>query len=231
MNATSLDPQELSAMAQARAAFSSFLTLHFNILPDEEFVEKMRHSDVISMLEALAKDPTAQGDLSRGAAMMYEFLEATRGDQPAQLSEKLGVDRTRLYRGISPSYGPPPPYEMVWSQTWNDLRLLQTLARTYRENDLQPSTEIVDRMDYLGLELEFLHALSTREAEAWGACETGKANDLFQAQKQFFNEHLQPWIPFFVEKALEQAKTDFYRGHLIMLRGFICDQKALFPEQ
>jgi len=219
---------DLAGIARARAAFSSFLNIHFNVLPDEKFVRQMRQKEITSMLQLLPKDASVHEDIAAGAALMGKFLQETLDAKPAELSEKLGVDRTRLYRGVSPTYGPPPPYEMVWSKSWIDVSLLQALAAIYRENGLAPSTEVVDRLDYIGLELEFIHTLAMRETEAREAAKTEKASDLLLVQKQFFCEHLEPWVPNFVNKALEDAKTDFYSGHLLMLRGFISDQGKYF---
>lgn len=228
MNEAEHGVNDLAGIARSRAAFSSFLNIHFNVLPDEKFVKQMRRKEIISMLEILPKDESVNEDISTGASLMYNFLKESYSDKPAQLSEKLGVDRTRLYRGISPVYGPPPPYEMVWSQTWQEVSLLQVLAKIYREKGLEPSSEIIDRLDYLGLELEFLHALAMRETAALEAGETETAGSLLEAQKKFFREHLEPWVPSFVQKALEYVKTDFYHGHLLMLRGFILEQKEIF---
>jgi TorA maturation chaperone TorD len=227
MNKTKLGVKELADIARARAAFSSFLTIHFNALPDEKFVKQMRSKEITSMLALLPKDESVNEDTSRGASLMSNFLKETSGDKPAQLSQKLGVDRTRLYRGLAPTYGPPPPYEMVWSQKWQDVALLQALAATYRENNLAQSTEIIDRMDYLGVELEFIHALSVRETDAWDAGKTTKARSLLEEQKKFFQEHLESWVPSFIPKALEFVETDFYRGHLLMLQGFISEQAGI----
>ncbi len=228
MNKTKLGVKELADIARARAAFSSFLTIHFNALPDEKFVKQMRRKEIISMLELLPKDESVNEEISSGASMMYKFLKENSADNPAQLSEKLGVDRTRLYRGLAPTYGPPPPYEMVWSQKWQDVALLQALAAIYRENGLAQSTEIIDRMDYLGVELEFIHALSVRETDAWDAGNMEKATSLFVTQRKFFQEHLEAWVPAFVEKAQEFVKTDFYKGHLLMVKGFIAEQAGIF---
>jgi putative dimethyl sulfoxide reductase chaperone len=230
MNESKPGVSELAGIARARAAFSSFLNIHFNLLPDEKFVKRMRHKEVISMLQVLPKDESVNEDLATGASLMEKFLQDTRNDTPAQLSEKLGVDRTRLYRGLSPSYGPPPPYEMVWSKTWQEVTLLQVLSRMYGENGLGPSKDIIDRLDYIGLELEFLHALAMRETAAWEANETEMAGSLLEVQRHFFREHMEQWVPSYVEKALEWAKTDFYQGHLLMLRGFISDQGKIFSK-
>jgi TorA maturation chaperone TorD len=230
MNVSEPSVNDLAGIARARAAFSSFLNIHFNVLPDEKFVRQMRQKEIISMLQLLPKDASVQEDIAAGAALMGKFLQETRDDKPTELSEKLGVDRTRLYRGVSPTYGPPPPYEMVWSKNWIDVSLLQALASIYRENGLAPSIEIVDRLDYIGLELEFIHTLAMRETEAREAAKTEKADALLFVQKQFFYEHLVPWVPSFVNKALEDAKTDFYSGHLLMLRGFIGEQGKIFSK-
>jgi TorA maturation chaperone TorD len=228
MTETILSVQELADIARARAAFSSFLAIHLNVLPDEKFVKQMRNKDVVSMLKVLPQDEAVNEDIASGATLMESYLEATQSDKPAQLAEKLGVDRTRIYRGLSPTYGPPPPYEMVWSQKWRELDLLIELTKIYRENHLAPSSKVIDRLDYMGMELEFIHALAARETTAWDEGKAEAAGALFEAQKAFFAEHMQQWIPDFVEKALESAQTEFYHGHLLMVRGFILEQAEIF---
>ena len=228
MNENKLGVKEFSEIARARAAFGSFLSIHFNVLPDEKFVRQMRRKEISTMLEVLPTDASTNEDMATGASLMYNYLQETSNDKAGQLSEKLSIDRTRLYRGISPTFSPPPPYEMVWSKEWQDVSLLQTLAGLFRENSLEISKENVDRHDYLGLELEFLHTLALRETAAWEAGKTEKACSLFEEQKKFFSEHLEQWVPDFIQKALEYVKTDFYYGHLLMIRGFITEQKELF---
>jgi TorA maturation chaperone TorD len=221
---------DLASQAQTRAAFCSFLNVHFTALPDEKFVEQVRHKDVISMLKILPHDEATNEDIAAGASLMDKFLQETMQDSPEKLSVKLGVDRTKLYRGLSPTYGPPPPYEMVWSKKWQDVTLLQTLAGIYRENGLKPSVEVIDRQDYIGVELEFIHALALREVEAWKAGDEKTARSLLETQKTFFLEHISSWAPFFIKKAFEFVKTDFYQGHLLMLRGFIAEQAGIFTK-
>jgi len=76
--------------------------------------------------------------------------------------------------------------------------------------------------------LEFIHALSVRETDAWDAGKMEKASSLFVEQRKFFQEHLESWVPGFVEKGMEFVTTDFYRGHLLMLQGFIKEQAGIF---
>ena len=224
-NDAELNPQELANIARTRAAFYSFLSVHFTTLPDQAFVERMRGEDMSSMLEALVNDESVEADITAGASLMRDHLNKTRNVEMSELSQALGVDRTRLYRGLSPSYGPPPPYEMVWSKTRQDVGLLVDLAGTYREMGLSPSPDVSERMDYIGVELDFMRELALREAAAWESNSPESAAKLLESQHVFLDAHLREWVPFFVDKALEQAETDFYRGHLHMLRGFIASEQ------
>lgn len=222
---TALNPPSLAEGARARAAMYSFLSGHFTTLPDVLFVERLRGPQVAAMLSALAADDGAGPDITGGAAQMSSFLDATRAEAPAQLAEKLGIERTRLYRGITPTYGPPPPYEMVWSRTAQDVKLLQALARQYRQLGLAPSADVIERLDYIGVELDCMRELALREAAAWEAGTPDVAHEVRAAQQAFLDEHLAGWVPSYVEKGLEHATTEFYQGHLLMLRGFIASEQ------
>jgi TorA maturation chaperone TorD len=218
----------LAHSARARAAFCTFLNSHFTTLPDEAFVEQMRGSACSAMLAALVADSSVEDNLAAGADLMAAYLRATSAEPPAELARILGVDRTRLYRGITPDYGPPPPYELVWSKTYRDVTLLQILTRQYREQGLALSLEATERPDYIGVELEFFRALVVREAEGWEAGTPEGANAALaarEAQRTFLDGHLAAWARLYVDQVLSQARTDFYQGHLLMLQGFLSSEQ------
>jgi putative dimethyl sulfoxide reductase chaperone len=222
-----LEPRELATIAKSRAAFYSLLNVHFITLPDVEFVGRIRDGEFTSVLDSLTKEGSITGDMARGAGMMRDYVDKTRDDQAAQLSERLGVDRTRLYRGVAPGYGPPPPYESVWSGSGQGTAVLLAVAAVYREAGLARSPEATERIDYIGVELDFMRELALREAAAWDSGALDTAQQSLKAQHGFINEHLR-WVPIFVEKALEQAETDFYKGHLLLLRQYLTeDQERL----
>jgi putative dimethyl sulfoxide reductase chaperone len=220
-NETMLDLQEMAEAARARAAFSSFLSLHFNILPDQAFAERLRSGDVKKVLQTLISDANSTDEFVEGARLMNSYLERMNAENPEKLSENLGVDRTRLYRGIAQGYGPPPPYELVWSRSTPGVELLQGLSHTYHEMGLVLSPEAKERPDYIGIELDFIHELAQQEAAAWESNQSEIAVILLAAQRSFMHDHLGQWAPYFIDKAMEQVGTDFYRGHLLMLRSFI----------
>ena len=213
--------QELTGAAQARIAFYSFLNLHFSTLVDAAFVTRLRNGELNAVLEALTQDETEDEDIRAGASLMLEYLENSRYVSLAKLTEELGVDRTRLYRGAAKGYGPPPPNEMVWSKDTGDFGVLQTIARFYREAGMQPSTEVKERLDYISVELDFMRELAQKEMLAWQSGDMMEATDLLEKQRQFMRDHVAAWVPDYIEEAFKHVNTDFYRGHLLMLRGFI----------
>jgi TorA maturation chaperone TorD len=226
MNETPLSAQELAELARARASFYAFANIHFTNLPDMTFVNHVRSSNFLTALDALVNDTSMPEDITKGAALMRGYLDSNTKTDGAKLSDNLGVDRTRLYRGLSPSYGPPPPYEAVWSKTdKNVASVLVTISGIYQQNGMTVSPDAHDRVDSAGVELDYEYQLAIREAEAWQAGDSEKAKGLLKQQEMFMREHLGMWVPGFVEKALTMAETDFYRGHLMMLRGFLAAEE------
>lgn len=225
---TALEPQELADLAKGRAAFYSLLNVHFTTLPDQSFIEQIRNGEFAAMLDSIIKDDSIAPDVIVGATLMRDYILKTKADTVLALAEKLGVDRTRLYRGVAPGYGPPPPYESVWSSGGEGTAILQAVAGVYREAGLARAPEATERVDYIGVELDYMREMAKREVQAWESGERQTALDSLKAQQHFMLEHLGAWAPAFVDKALEQVETDFYKGHLLMLRAFIAeDQERL----
>lgn len=222
---TPFTPEELAAIARGRAALCAFLNVHFTTLPDEAFVQHLRSEEFTQALVAMASadnDP----EIAKGAVLMRDFLAAQRTATPAELSQTLGIDRTKLYRGVSPSYGPPPPNEVVWDKRVTDeIPALKALADVYFAAGVGISAEARERLDYIAVQLDFLRVLAVREMEAWQAAQPEQAKLALKQQSSFVTEHIGMWVPAFVEKALSMAQTDFYRGHLTMLRGFLAAEQ------
>lgn len=219
---------ELKEAAQARVAFYSFLNLFFLTLVDPAFVTRLRNGELSTVLETLQQDESSGLDITAGAALMLDYLHKTSGMDLAKLTQILGVDRTRLYRGVAKGYGPPPPYELVWSKKGEDYGVLQTVSRVYREAGLEPPADIKERLDHISVEMGFLQELAQNEALAWNSGDDQTASRWLERQRDFMENHFGEWVPFFIEKAFEYVETDFYRGHLLMLRGFIAEQKDFF---
>jgi len=220
------DNLEMAEISQTRSLSYSLVILPFTALPDPGFAETVLDNGFISILERLTQTMELPEDISSGARLMLEYLRAWPVSEISGLSEALGVERTRLYRGVAPGYGPPPPFEAVWT-TRNDTvtKILQSLAEVYRRSGMALTAELRERPDSISVELEFQRQLVLREEEFWRKHASKKARECIRQQLAFLTEHLAAWVPRFIEEALLQAQTGFYRGHLTMLRGFLADEQ------
>lgn len=220
---------DLNLLAEARASFCAFINLHFLILPDIKFVKNVRGMEYAAFLGKLDQDINIHPDIVQGARLMKSFLDQNGKLDEEQFSKALGVDRTRLYRGVSPTYGPPPPYEAVWTiDPDKHSALLQQIATIYHQDGLTQAQDLPERGDYIGIELDYIENLARKEAKLLKSNKFKPANALFERQRSFLEEHLMKWVPRFVESALGFVKTDFYHGHLLMLQGFILEQVEIF---
>ena len=220
--AVTLSQAELKLLALARAALAAFLSTHFLNLPDADFVAALRRPETRAFLEHVAAEPELGAEVVAGARLMLAFLERQADTEAGALAHALGLDRTRLYRGVSPTYGPPPPYETVWLESSEvPTKRLQQIVAGYRADDLAPAEDSHERPDYAGVELAYVESLARREAACLADGDPTGAATLRERQRVFLSEHLAAWAPAFIARALPRAKTDFYHGHLLMLRGFL----------
>ena len=158
---------EFSAAARTRGSMFDFLATLLNQRPDLELVRKLRSSSLEVLIgQAEASAPGSQ--VVQGLREMARFVESTSKDPEKEVETALGVDWTRLFRGVTPRYGPPPPYESIYADTGEtDLGTIRSLIEFYWASGAQLENKAANRPDYLGLELSFLCFLAEEEAKAW----------------------------------------------------------------
>ena len=219
----SVDHQRYADEARLRAEMYRFLTQMFNQRPDSEFVRRLRVLGVNSF--SLSTEDELNPEVSRGLQEMGSFIEATSAAPEEQVKEELAVDWTRLFRGVSPSYGPPPPYEGVYIEGADSpSEILQTVVQTYHEYSVDVNKEAANRPDYIGIELDFLRHLNACESKAWEKGQDKTALGYQEAGRNFLLNHLGRWACKFCDLAIEDAKTDFYRGFLRLTKGVLNEE-------
>lgn len=217
----------LAGLAKARLSFYVFLNVHFMDLPNEEFAHALREEEFGSVLEELGENNEVHLEIIEGVSLMRAYLGDTMACADAELAVRLGLDRTRLYRGVSPDYGPPPPYESLWTGKSKDSRVLQEMARIYHEGGFTLQADVQERLDYIGIQLSYLERLVMKEIAAREAGDEETVRVALDCEREFMRDHVGTWVPNFVSSALDHAQTDFYRGHLHMLKGFIEQEKEV----
>ena len=160
--------------------------------------------------------PTAQvgfakdEPLAEEVAQLVATARVVLGDPTAL--ETLEVDYTRLFAGLSSTYGAPAPFESLALES----RLMgdSTLAveGAYRNAGLDPSVPEAGPPDHLGVELRFLSLVCFQEMEAWQAGDSATAAGWIERERCFLDEHLLVWVPMHCERLAQVAQTPYYRA-------------------
>lgn len=148
--------------------------------------------------------------LMRGLEKLRSFAETPRGERTKDLSQRISVEFTRLFRGIEK--GRPPPYQSVYTEggTLYGNSTVQ-VASEYRRFGLVPREEYVgEPPDHIALEFFFMSYLSSKEAEAWSQDEDERANELLSQELKFLEKHILPWIPRLCRNIRRWDRVGFY---------------------
>jgi len=153
-----------------------------------------------------------------GADLMHAFLvEAEKN--PEDYQQKLAVDRTYLCRGVQKG-ALLAPYGGYWQDAQGTTQLAKVRA-FYSQHGFSVSKETGERDDYLGLEFAFLALLANREATFRQAGDAQAAEKERSLRKEFIQAHVGSWFSEYCSKALEYAKTDYYKGLLLAIQNLL----------
>jgi len=217
----SLSRAEVAKRARVRADVYSLLASLFNQRADAELVQRLRTAGADSFLTVTQGDDITS-ELREGLHEIAGFVQNTAEQPEDDVLEMMVIDWTRLFRGVSAGYGPPPPYEGLYTAGESDnLRVPRIVSHCYSENGADIGPESPNRPDYIGLELDFLRFLAELEAQAWEEGNEEQALRYLNTAKTFLSEHLGLWHGKFCDVAIKHAKTRFYRGVLLMTKGAI----------
>lgn len=212
--------EELNKLAESRARAYGFLSSIYNQIPSVDFVKKVLDEAFLSLLSSLATAEALE-EIKEGLNIVKGFVEKARREPLEDVHLEISVERTRLFRGISHDYGPPPPYESVYREGRVMGKVTTEVVKSYAEAGLSLSEDHKDPSDSIGIELEFMRYLCEKEAGSWRGKDKKNALKYLQSEKRFLEEHVTTWVPQFCQKVLEKAKLDFYKGMAKITRGFI----------
>ncbi len=196
-------------MMQAEGDLDTFIMLaaFYNVNPDGKIIEAVKN---------IEPGDIDDEELKSALEKIVSYAEKTDPENEESLIE-MKRDWTRLFRGVTPDYGPKPPYEQLHTASAG-LDLLSVLAKIYVDNGYDGYEALGNRHDYLGVELDFLTALSGKRVEALGKNDEEEYDKYTVILEEFIDGHIAPWFPSFYEGAMKEAETDFYKGVLELTR-------------
>ena len=221
------DSTSLDAGAAQNASRSAKIFLFFanmmNHLPDGALIEELKEIHKAGFPDNLFQIGLSKS-IRQGINEINHYLSKMSETSDKDIELQLAVDWTRLFRGVSKGYGPPPPYEGVYrSQDNIGVETIQVINNYYRKHDVGLENNIQNRPDYLGFEFDFVRHLFEAEAEAWDDGDQKSAVNFHMEGMRFLANHIEPWVPQFTKEALPYANTEFYKGFLRIMQGVIID--------
>lgn len=156
----------------------------------------------------------------------FDSLAAeVRADAEAA-QQALALDRTMLFRGSRGTEGPLPPRESLYRTDRAERELLGDLNVFYARCGSGLAEGTHEAPDYLGVELAFMAELVRAALD--GAPDDPETGQWESAQRDFAREHLGQWAPACCASLAAQARTDGFRGLLLLASDFLSNEAECF---
>jgi putative dimethyl sulfoxide reductase chaperone len=219
-------PQNYVEMHETFLSEELFFGLLGKILykdPDQAWYKTLLDEDVFSEVPFGGSQP----DTVKGLKKIQEWKEKNHGLTEKSF-EAIKSDHLYLFIGVGKVLAP------VWESVYfNPARLIfqeETfkVRNWYGRYKLQVKNKNKEPDDHIGLEFLFIAHLAKQGLEALEKKEHAEAEALFQAQKDFLSEHLLKWGAVWCDLVDEHAKTDFYRGISLIVRGSLAELSSIY---
>ena len=100
--------------------------------------------------------------------------------------------------------------EYVDTHGFNKTQLLADISGFYQAFGMRVAAG--ERVDFVGVEMEFMHWLLTKEKHALDRNEQSNAQVCGDAARAFLKEHAGCWVPSVGQRLLQETRLPFYRN-------------------
>ncbi|MBI3327120.1 MAG: molecular chaperone TorD family protein [Nitrospinae bacterium] len=222
--------REPGAIALARGHLYRFFSVALGY-PDGDFAALWRreaYGEDLANCARLLSQPRNAGGTVREPRPLVEALEAMfanldvapLGDLQAEYRDIFGHTMGLECAAYETLYGSEDIFQEV--------QALADIAGWYRAFGLMVAPEAKERVDHIGVELEFMYVLAYKEAYALERDAMDRAQLCVEAEAKFLQEHLGRWGPLFARLLGKGAHDGFYRGLAQGLDAFLGMELARF---
>lgn len=214
----------LAAALANRSYIYTYLWRAFAADPDEALLAAIASDEALEECLLFAGEGTRAASEQRALADLAaapDTLEVIKGDY------------TKLF--IGPGKLPAPPWESVYVAGEDLLFQPSTLEvrDAYRKAGYQATGYPHEADDHLATELGFMEALSKDSQAAYDAGDSAKLRLLLSQQTMFLAQHLNVWLPQFVERLLNTESPkfgEFYPRFTVLARELCAADAAALVE-
>lgn len=197
--------------------------------PDVERFEELRSGEYFSCLAALL-DSLPHARLSPG-----EKRETAERLDDELAPIEFGDYETRFIMtfDVGAPRPPCPPYEGVYRDGIPRQKRLLAITTFYKHFGLKMSEEEYthELPDHIAAELEFMHFLTFKEAQAREASDEDLVRGYVLAQRDFLARHLTLWLPMFAERLATAGKCATFGLLANLCAGFIDKEFGFVSDQ
>ncbi len=198
--------ERLAEVARERSQVYWFLSTFYTTRPDARFFADL--AGRVAALEAAGTDPAGEG--------VDHLRSALNEPDAGGLAERLTVEYTRLFRGLSANYGPPPPYESLYRGSQLMGEVTAAVMARYAAAGFGVIDEDLGPQDHIGAELKFMALLCHDEIAAWERADRDAAARSWKLQREFLAKHLLRWVPAYCRRLQEESVERFYIGAALL---------------
>ncbi len=179
--------------------------------PEKEFIEELGGGVILISLKEF------NSDFDEGMKNIEDFVKGYKDGEA--LYTELAAEYVRLF--VTSKQAFCPPYESYYSGSNILMTEALEVMKAYSKAGLKISSGFKDLPDHIATELEFMHYLCFKQAEALGNKDEKNAEMYSTLQKNFLEEHLIKWIPDLCKCIIKEGKIGFYKGVSEVLGNFI----------
>ena len=172
----------------------AFFASAFNELPTIAFVQSLREAAAMEETSCLAN---------------REFVAWLSALSDQDALDEIGKDRARLLRYVD-SFCINPPYESLYAEK-SEQAVLSDLHAFFLEVGFEPTGELHEPADYIGMEIAFLEECCAQAVQALDAGDESRVERLMQIHDDFLTRHPGSWALEYAHNMYNAATTPFYR--------------------
>jgi TorA maturation chaperone TorD len=183
--------------------------------PTEERMHRLMEDGLFSSIPFADDDP----HIAEGIALLDAWVRESASRELAEVVADLNREWLRLLVG----YGEPeaPPWAAYYFEKDPLIFGSKTLEvrRWYARYGLELERKYHEPDDHLGLMLQFLALLISKECDAWKTDDIDAIERYRQEQRNFLEQNILPWIPHWQALVDHKARNPFYRGLALLISG------------
>lgn len=216
------DLTEIQHLLNLRLFAYDVLRRTFLAEPTTDFVNQLQNG-VVHQFPFMEENE----QLQEGINQVGDYLKNFHIDEDF---DALHWDYTRMF--IGPYELPAPIWESSYVNKDGLLFQLETLQvrRLYLQHNFISKQHGFEAEDHLGLELDYMYQLSKLLIDLAKEENVAQYYKILKDQDYFLNKHLLNWTPIFSKNVITHAETEFYKGMVKILNGFLQIDKLCIEE-